>query len=97
MLYRLCCLAKFTKCLYLGNISKFERRKKIHVRLKPENTRVACHDALDKNEARGSKKGSSPVDFTANMGVGGGVSPLRLSSFLFTKQEAGAVWYENAL
>jgi hypothetical protein len=41
--------------LKIFNIVECER-KVLHARLKPKNTRVACRDTPDMNEARGLKK-----------------------------------------
>ena len=48
------------KCLYLGQIAEFERKKVLHVRLKPKNTRLACRDTPDMNEASQVKLILSP-------------------------------------
>jgi hypothetical protein len=47
------------KYIYLGQIDEF-KRKKIHISSKPKNTRVACHDTPDTNEARGLKHVRDP-------------------------------------
>jgi hypothetical protein len=46
----------YKRNLYHGHIFDFERKTVLHVRLKPKNTRVACRDTPDTNEARGLKK-----------------------------------------
>jgi hypothetical protein len=49
-------------CLNPGQIADF---KNYMLGVNPKNTRVACHDTPDKNEARGLKKRQSTVDFPA--------------------------------
>jgi hypothetical protein len=46
---------KSQKCIHLGHIVEFEK-KKIHVRLKSKNTQIECCDTPDTNEERGLKK-----------------------------------------
>ena len=55
-LYRLYRVGKIYTGFYISAILTNLIEKKLHVRLKPKNTWVTCHDTPDANEARGLKK-----------------------------------------
>jgi hypothetical protein len=70
------------KCLYLGHIGEFERFF-FHVRLKPKNTRVACRDTPNTNEARDFRNVKAPRIPRRQGAIWGGVwSPPGACLFL---------------
>jgi hypothetical protein len=48
------------KCLYLGYIADFKRKKHVHIRLKPNNTLVVCREKPEISEVPSLRSATAP-------------------------------------